>query len=97
MFILDDGLAERLALEGNQSRVVNDAVRLYYQNRETVKRLVALADRLDAFLGTQTLPTIRIPLPARESDDEPPHGYVDRTNRQRKWNGYTKEWEPVVQ
>ena len=97
LFTLDDDLVERIGLEGNQSRVVNDALRLYYVNKETVKRLVGLADRLENKLSPEVTlgqTNKHTPLPERESDDEPPHGFIDPTNRQRKWDGYMKEWVP---
>lgn len=96
LITLPDDLAERLGKGRHQSQVVVEALYLYYLHKDTVKRLIQLADSLEKRLNPEYTfkQSPQIPgLPERD-DDEPPHGFVDPTNRLRRWNGYNKEWEP---
>lgn len=48
LFTIPDELAEKLEAErnGNQSKVVTEALKIYYENRETIQRLISLNKQL---------------------------------------------------
>lgn len=102
-FTLPEDLVERLSKERSMSGTVAEALNLYFNHKDTVKRLVVVADGLEKKLNPEvSLGQLNNTkdryekLPERQSDEEPPHGFVDPTNRKRKWDGYSKEWVPVT-
>lgn len=60
-FTLSLDVTELLDRQSNKSGTVEEALRLYFKNKDTVKRLVSLADRLDR----------KLPEPAQTNEKVP--------------------------
>lgn len=95
LFNLPEDVIEPLERTSNQSATVAEALRLYFKHKATVKRLVEVADSLEkklnpevhTFTHSESLPAL-----LKEYDGEPDHGFVDPTNRKRKYDLYLHEW-----
>lgn len=100
-FTLTPATAERLRLETNKSGTVEEALKLYFNHKDTVKRIISLADRLEDKLN----PTIKQPelaQPQRIDDRYEwrellpglPKARVDTLN-DTYWDPVAKQWLPL--